>query len=404
MPGADLKSSERAPTGGAGTEAAPNATQILIIGAGAAGLSTAGALKKIGLAATVLERDTSIGGTWARRYDRLRLHTIRQLSGLAHLPLPRRYPRYVARDQFVRYLQHYATKLDLNIITGCKVQRVMPPDGTDGAMGYSWRVETDRGIWYSQVVVLATGQYSVPRLPSWPGREAFAGQFIHSSEYRNGRAWAGKRALVIGVGNSGAEIATDLADAGASYVAVSIRTPPFLTRRQTYGLPVQLLSFPMGWLPPRVADKVARSIMRLAFGDMSKHGLMAPGYSPYQDQRVPLIDVGFAAAVKQGRVAVRPDIVSFTPTGAIFNNGHAEAFDLVVAATGFSSGLERLVPIAGLLAEDAYPDSPSGEPTSQPGLYFIGFTHSLHGHLYEANRASRRLAKYIATYLGKAAA
>ena len=222
----------------------------MILGAGAAGLSTAGALKKIGLASTVLEQDTAIGGTWARRYDRLHLHTIRQLSGLAHLPLPRRYPRFVARDQFVRYLQHYATKLGLNVIAGCEVKRVTPLDNEDGATGPLWRVETDRGIWHSQVVVVATGQYAVPRLPSWPGRETFAGQLIHSSEYRNGRAWTGKRALVIGVGNSGAEIATDLADAGASYVAVSIRTPPFLTRRQTYGLPVQLLSFPMSWLPP----------------------------------------------------------------------------------------------------------------------------------------------------------
>ena len=403
MPRAGYKSSDQADTDGANTEVAPSATQILILGAGAAGLSTAGALKKIGLASTVLEQDTAIGGTWARRYDRLHLHTIRQLSGLAHLPLPRRYPRFVARDQFVRYLQHYATKLGLNVIAGCEVKRVTPLDNEDGATGPLWRVETDRGIWQSQVVVVATGQYAVPRLPSWPGRETFAGQLIHSSEYRNGRAWTGKRALVIGVGNSGAEIATDLADAGASYVAVSIRTPPFLTRRQTYGLPVQLLSFPMSWLPPRIADKLASKMMRLAFGDMSKHGLMAPGYSPYQDQRVPLIDVGFAAAVKQSRVSVRPDVAGFTPTGVIFNNGLEEAFDLVVAATGFSSGLEQLLPIPDLLTEDAYPRFPSGEPTSYPGLYFIGFTHSLHGHLFEANRASRRLARYIAKYLGRVA-
>lgn len=403
MPRAEYKSSDYASTGNKGTEAAPHATQIVIIGAGAAGLSTAGALKKIGLASTVLEQDMAIGGTWARRYDRLHLHTIRQLSGLAHLPLPRRYPRYVARDQFVRYLQHYVTRLELNVITGCQVKGVTPLDSEDGATGRSWRVETDQGAWHSQVIVLATGQYSVPRLPSWPGRETFAGQVIHSSEYRNGRAWAGKRVLVIGVGNSGAEIATDLADAGASYVAVSIRTPPFLTRRQTYGLPVQLLSFPMSWLPPRVADKVASKIMRLAFGDMSRNGLMAPGYSPYQDQRVPLIDVGFAAAVKQGRVWVRPDVVSFTPTGVIFNNGLEEAFDLVVAATGFSSGLEQLLPVSDLLTENEYPRFPSGEPTSYPGLYFIGFTHSLHGHLFEANRASRRLANHVARYLGRGA-
>ncbi len=391
---------DQATTGAAGAAAERNATRILIVGGGAAGLSTAGALKKIGLASTVLEQDAAIGGTWARRYDRLHLHTIRRLSGLAHLPMPRRYPRYVPRDQFVRYLQGYAKQLRLHVITGCEVKHVTPLNGADAGGHPTWQVETDRGTWQSQVVVLATGQYRVPRMPSWPGRDSFAGQLIHSVDYRNGRSWSGKRALVIGVGNSGAEIATDLAEAGASFVAISIRTPPFLTRRETYGLPVQLLSFPMSLLPPPAADKLARGVMRLAFGDMSRHGIMSPGYAPYQDRRVPLIDVGFAAAVKQGRVAVRPDVVSFTPTGATFSNGQEEAFDLVIAATGFSSGLEKLLPVPNLLAEDGYPRFPSGEPTPQPGLYFIGFTHSLRGHLFEANRSSRRLAKQIATYLG----
>jgi cation diffusion facilitator CzcD-associated flavoprotein CzcO len=404
MPKAEYKSKNQAPiTDGAAIEQR-NTTQVLIVGGGAAGLSSAGALKKIGLASTVLEQDMAIGGTWARRYDRLHLHTIRQLSALAHLPMPRRYPRYVARDQFVRYLQNYARRLGPNVITGCEVKRVTPLDGADGATGPFWQVETNRGAWQSNVVVLATGQYRVPLLPSWPGRESFTGRLIHSIDYRNGQAWTGKRALVIGVGNSGAEIATDLADAGASFVAISIRTPPFLTRRQTYGLPVQLLGFPMSLLPPRTADKVALGVMHLAFGDMSRYGINAPGYSPYQDQRVPLIDVGFAAAVKQGRIAIRPDVVDLTPTGAIFSNSQEEAFDLAVAATGFRSGLEDLLPMLDLLDENGYPRFPSGEPTSQPGLYFIGFTHSLRGHLFEANRGSRRLAKNIATYLGRVAA
>jgi cation diffusion facilitator CzcD-associated flavoprotein CzcO len=248
-------------------------------------------------------------------------------------------------------------------------------------------------------VVIATGQYSIPHIPEWPGREEFAGQLIHSSDYRNGRAWAGKRALVVGVGNSGAEIATDLADAGASFAAISIRTPPFMTRRDSFGLPVQLLSFVLSSLPPRAADAMARGVMRLAFGNMSRHGIGRPGYTPYQAQRVPVIDVGFAKAVKKGRVAVRPDIVGFTPTGVGFSDGREEAFDVVVAATGFSSGLEELLPMPGLLTEEGFPRSPSGEPTSKPGLYFIGFTHSLRGHLFEANRASRRLAKRIEAYL-----
>jgi putative flavoprotein involved in K+ transport len=397
---AKQKSEDKVHTNLADDTVERKAAQILIVGGGAAGLSAAGALKKMGLASTVLEQDAAIGGTWARRYDRLHLHTIRQLSGLAHLPMPRRYPRYVARDQFVRYLQHYAKDMGLHVITGCEVRRVTPLD--DGA-GVSWQLETSQGVWQSEVVVVATGQYRVPLLPSWPGEETFTGELIHSSEYRNGRAWRGRRALVIGVGNSGAEIATDLAEAGAS-VAISIRTPPFMTRRDTFGLPVQLISFVMSRLPPRAADKVARRVMRLAFGDMSRYGIMSPGYSPYQDQRVPLIDVGFAAAVMQGRVEVRPAVSGFSPTGVKFSNGQEEAFDLVVAATGFSSGLERLLPMPDLLDKDSYPCFPSGEPTSRPGLYFIGFTHSLRGHLFEANRGSRRLAKHIARYLGRAAA
>jgi cation diffusion facilitator CzcD-associated flavoprotein CzcO len=374
--------------------------QVLVIGGGAAGLSAAGALKKASFAPVVLERDAAIGGTWARRYDRLHLHTIRQLSGLAHLPMPRRYPRYVSRDQYVRYLQHYARRMGLNVITGCDVRRVTP---LVGAADPLWQVETNQGTWTSRVVVIATGQYSVPRLPSWPGRETYTGQLIHSSDYRNGRAWSGKRALVVGVGNSGAEIATDLVDAGAAFVAISIRNPPFLTRRDTYGLPVQLLSFPLSMLPPRAADMLARGVMRVAFSDMHRHGIESPGYTPYQDHRVPVIDVGFAEAVKKGRVAVRPDVTGLTPAGVKFSTGQEEAFDLVVAATGFSSGLEQLLPLPDLLTEQAYPRFPSGEPTSRPGLYFTGFTHSLRGHLFEANRSALRLAKHIAEYLEHAA-
>ena len=369
--------------------------QVLIIGAGAAGLSTAGALKKLGFDPIVLEQDATIGGTWARRYDRLHLHTIRQLSGLAHLPIPHRYPRYVPRDQFVRYLQGYARRMGLRVTTGCRVERVIP---MDSAM---WQVETSQDVWQTRVVVVATGQYSIPRIPSWPGRENFQGELIHSSDYRNGRAWAGKRALVIGVGNSGAEIATDLADAGASFVAISIRTAPFMTRRDTLGLPVQLISFPMSMLPPRAADVVARGVMRIAFGNMDRYGIASPGYTPYQHHRVPLIDVGFAQAVKKGRVTVRPDLAGFTSTGVRFSDGREEAFDLVVAATGFSSGLEQLLSMPDLLTDEGYPRSPSGEPTSLPGLYFIGFTHSLRGHLFEANRTSRILANRIAAYLQK---
>jgi len=97
---------------------------VIIVGGGAAGLSAAAALARRGIGATVLEQDATLGGTWARRYERLHLHTMREFSGLAHYPIPQRYPQYLSRDDMVAYLNEYARTLDLRIVAGAKVRRV----------------------------------------------------------------------------------------------------------------------------------------------------------------------------------------------------------------------------------------------------------------------------------------
>ena len=104
-------------------------------------------------------------------------------------------------------------------------------------------------------------------------------------------------------------------------------------------------------------------------------------FAPYTTRRVPLIDVGFVDALKRGRVKVRPALERLTPTGAVFADGTSEPFDAIIAATGFTTGLESLIDVPGVLDDLGEPRGTSGEPTSHPGLYFIGFTHSLRGHL-----------------------
>jgi len=359
-------------------------------------LSAAGALKRAGIDAVVLEQDPAVGGSWARRYDRLHLHTVRGFSGLAHFGIPRRYPAYLSRDEFVRYLGEYADHFRLRVITNCAAEKIRW-----NAQKARWEISTaDGGTWQTRAVVIATGQYRVPIDPQWPGADSYRGKLTHSATYSNAQPFVGKRVLVVGPGNSGAEIATDIAENGGAFVAISIRTPPPIVPRDPFGMPVQRTGIMLSVLPTWIADRIGRLTSRIVLGDLTKYKVPRPEWGPFSAQRVPLIDVGFVSAVKRGIVHVRPALSRLTASGVVYANGVEEPFDAVVAATGFNSGLESLLESDGVLNRSGEPVASSGSPTARPGLYFIGFVHSLRGHLFEANRASRRLAKNVRAYLG----
>jgi len=368
----------------------PEAT-VVIVGAGAYGLSSAGALKLAGIPAVVLEQDEQIGGSWARRYDRLRLHTVRGFSGLAHFGIPSRYPRYLARDEFVAYLQEYAAHFGLDVVTSCAVTRVsMDPD-----VPRRWKITTSSGTWYARAVVIATGQYRIPIIPRWPDAETFRGELSHSASYSNPAPYVGERVLVVGPGNSGAEIATDIAENGGAFVALSIRTPPAIVPRDPFGMPVQRTGIMLSFLPSWIADRLGRLTSRLVLGDLTAYKIPRPAWGPFSAKRVPLINVGFVEAVKRGIVHIRPALSRLTPNGAVYADGAEEPFDAVIAATGFGTGLSELLDADGVLDESGEPIGAHGAPTARPGLYFVGFIHSLRGQLFESNRASKRLAKNV---------
>jgi putative flavoprotein involved in K+ transport len=352
-------------------------------------------LARRGIEAVVLEQDSRLGGTWARRYDRLHLHTVRGFSGLAHFPIPSHYGRYLSRDDVVAYLEAYARHFGLRVMTNMAIAAIRPASSDS-----RWDVHpVDGDAWRAPVVVIATGQYRVPVIPPWPGRETYAGRLVHSTDYKNASPFVGQRILVVGAGNSGAEIATDLIDHGAASVAISIRTPPPIVPRDPFGFPVQRTSIVLSLLPPAIANHLGRTTARIVLGDLTRYGLPRAEFAPYTTKRVPLIDVGFVDALKRGRVRVKPAVSALTVDGAIFADGTTAAVDAIVAATGFTTGLESMLDVPGALDEAGEPRATSGEPTAWPGLYFTGFIHSLRGHLFEANRASRRLARHIESYL-----
>lgn len=366
---------------------------VVIVGGGASGLSAAAALARRGIEAVILEEDKEIGGTWARRYDRLRLHTIRRFSGLAHYRIPRRCSTYLSRDEFVEYLNEYARHFHLQVLTGVRVKTIRRAER-------DWIVQAARGdAWRARVVVIATGQYRQPFVPPWPGRDGYRGRLSHSITYANAAPYAGQRVLVVGAGNSGAEIATDLSEKRAASVAVSIRTPPPIVPRDPFGMPVQRTSIVLSVLPEGIANRIGRTTARLALGDLTRYGMPRGEFAPYTTRRIPLIDVGFVDALKRGRVKVRAAVERLTTTGAVFADGTNESFDAIIAATGFTTGLESLVDVPDVLDACGEPRSPLGELAVAPRLYFIGFVHTLRGHLFEANRASRRLARQVEAYL-----
>src|SRR5690606_32246266 len=163
------------------------------------------------------------------------------------------------------YLSRYAERFPQPTRFGEEVWRARRRD--DG-----WHVESTSGEHASDALVIATGYNRKPRIPSWPGQEGFDGTVLHSSAYRNGAAWRGRRALVVGSGNSGAEIAIDLWEHGAK-VDLCVRGPVHVTPRDLMGVPAQITGILLSSLPPKVADRIALAALDRAVGDLSRYGI-----------------------------------------------------------------------------------------------------------------------------------
>src|SRR2546427_2584648 len=217
---------------------------VLVLGGGPAGLATSQQLSQQRVPHRVLERGDDVGYTWANLYDSLTLHTGKHMSGLPDMPLPRSAPLFVPREEFLQYLRRYARAFDLPLDTGRDVERMTRTDGT-------WTVSTSRGVLAARVVVVATGIVANPKAPHFAGQDGFAGRIAHSVAYRRPDGYAGRRVLVVGVGNSGAEIASEIARAGGK-VTIAVRSGANVVPLTLAGLPIQYVAYWVRKLPRRV--------------------------------------------------------------------------------------------------------------------------------------------------------
>lgn len=365
--------------------------QVIVVGAGPAGLAVAGAARNRGLEVEVLEAGPSVATSWRRHYDRLHLHTTRRLSGLPGQEIPAAAGRWVSRDDFIAYLEAYAAKQRIKIRFGTTVARLDPEDG-------GWRVETSSGAMRARWVVVATGYNRAPIVPDWPGRNTFTGELIHSSAYRNPTPF-GRDVLVVGAGNSGAEIAADLAERGARKVWLSVRTPPNIVRRNVGPLANQHLGIAVHRLPVGFVDRFGLLMQKVTVGVLRRFGLQPPRkgiYTRVLEEHIPLIDVGFVEHLRKGEIEVVPAVERFSGAEAWCGDRHLRP-DVVISATGFSRGLEPIVEHLGVLGPSGRPNvhAPDADPVA-PGLFFIGYTNPIVGNLYEVSRVARKLAGSMA--------
>jgi cation diffusion facilitator CzcD-associated flavoprotein CzcO len=370
--------------------------QVAVIGAGPAGVAAAVALKDRRLRPLLIDQADQVASAWRARYDRLRLNTCRPYSHLPGRRFPRGTPMFASRDQLVEHLDRHAHEDGIELRLGSSVNRL------DRSNGH-WTLDTSEGELRVPQVIVATGYEQAPIVPDWPGRDLFAGELIHSREYRNPEPFAGKRVLVVGPGCSGMEIAYDLAEGGAAKVWLSARTPPNIVLREgPGGLPGDMIAVVLLHLPRRFGDAFARFGRKQDLGDLTEYGLPVPDEGIMSrlhrtGQAPAIVDMEVIGSIKARRIEIVPGVESLDETGVQLARGSRVEPEAVVCATGYRRTLGPLVGHLGVLDEREVPRA-KGAKAAAPGLRFIGYVPRPGGIGYagkEARRAARAIAREL---------
>ncbi|KAI7735486.1 hypothetical protein M8C21_017844 [Ambrosia artemisiifolia] len=249
-------------------------------------------------------------------------------------------------------------------------------------------------------LVVATGENAEPVVPNIKGIGDFRGVVRHTSEYKNGSGFSGKKVLVVGCGNSGMEVCLDLCNHNAHpslIVRDSVHVlPREMLGRSTFGLSMWLLK----WLPTTLVDRFLLIMSWLIFGDTARFGLERPKVGPLELKnktgKTPVLDVGTLAKIKSGDIKIHPSIQSVGNHNVLFVNGRVEKFDAIILATGYRSNTPSWLKENRMFSEKdgmprkTFPQGWKGEY----GLYAVGFTRrGLFGSSMDAKRVSEDIEK-----------
>ncbi len=397
---------------------------VLVVGGGQAGLSIAARCKQLQIDTLIVDRWQRIGDNWRKRYHALTLHNQVQVNHLPYMPFPPNWPVYIPKDKLANWFEAYVEAMELNYWTATTFES----GAYDSAEG-RWsvvlrRADGSQRMMHPRHVVMATGVSGIPNLPELPALKNFAGTVLHSSQYTDGEDWRGRKAIVIGTGNSGHDIAQDLYSSGAKVTLVQ-RSPTLITNIEpsaqlayaaynegtledndliATSMPVALAKKSHAMLTEQsknfdreLLDGLARVGFKLDFGDggtgwQFKYLTRGGGY---------YFNVGCSDLVVQGEIGLRQfsDIETFAAEGVRMKSGEMLAAGLIVLATGYKPPEYLVRKLFGAeIAERVGPIWGFGEGqelrnmyarTAQPGLWFIA------GSLAQCRINSKYLALQI---------
>jgi cation diffusion facilitator CzcD-associated flavoprotein CzcO len=341
-----------------------------IIGAGFSGLGVAAAFRRAGIDFDVLEADDEIGGNWYHGvYETAHIISSRRTTQYSDFPMPEGWPDFPSAAQILTYLRAYADHHELRprIELRTRVAKVAPAgDGT-------WEITLDGGERrvYGGVVV-CNGHHWDRRMPEYPG--AYAGETIHSKDYKTPERLRGRRVLVIGGGNSACDIAVEAARFAVSS-HISMRRGYWFMPKTMMGVPTVELMKP--WMPLPVQRAFIKSMVRMVVGRYEDYGLAHPDHEPFEKH--PTINSELLHSIRHGRVKPHPDVARFDGDAVEFTDGKREPIDLVVAATGYRVSFPFVA--EGVVAwKDGMPQLIGGVvPPGHRNIYFFGLGQPRYG-------------------------
>lgn len=313
---------------------------MIVVGAGQSGLAAARALRTHGMQTLVLEADERPAGSWPRYYDSLRLFSPAEFSSMPGMPFPGEPGRYPTRDEVADYLERYATEIDVEIRFDTRVETVHQ-DGRGFVV-----LAADGRSFRASGIVAASGSFSNPYRPTLTGEESFTGDLVHVADYRSPAPYVGRRVVVVGAGDSAAQVAAELA---------TLATVTLASRH------------PVRFIPQRLRGEDVHYWLRETGFD----ALPAVWLNTITDGAVITDSVGFEQALAEDRLDQRPMFVALDGDQVKWSDGQRERVDAIILATGYRPSVDYLREL-GALDVDGAPIHVGGISTTHPGLVYVG--------------------------------